>query len=152
MIEAVGKPYLNQFFNKCASLLTPDGLMLLQSITIDDRRYDSYHKGVDFIQKHIFPGGFLPSQLVLNQHIKQASDLSIRDMQDIGLDYARTLRDWFNAFVAAKDKLAVHGYDERFARMWEYYLKYCEGGFLERSISTVQLVLGKPRYVDELTR
>ena len=73
-------------------------------------------------------------------------------MQDIGLDYARTLRDWFNAFVAAKDKLAVHGYDERFARMWEYYLKYCEGGFLERSISTVQLVLGKPRYVDELTR
>ncbi|HCV19150.1 MAG TPA: SAM-dependent methyltransferase, partial [Alteromonas sp.] len=152
MIEAVGKPYLNQFFNKCASLLIPDGLMLLQSITIDDRRYDSYHKGVDFIQKHIFPGGFLPSQLVLNQHIKQASDLSIRDMQDIGLDYARTLRDWFNAFVAAKEKLAVHGYDERFARMWEYYLKYCEGGFLERSISTVQLVLSKPRYVDELTR
>ena len=152
MIEAVGKPYLNQFFNKCASLLIPDGLMLLQSITIDDRRYDSYHKGVDFIQKHIFPGGFLPSQLVLNQHIKQASDLSIRDMQDIGLDYARTLRDWFNAFVAAKEKLAVHGYDERFARMWEYYLKYCEGGFLERSISTVQLVLSKPRYMDKLTR
>ncbi|GGF75775.1 SAM-dependent methyltransferase [Alteromonas lipolytica] len=152
MIEAVGKPYLNEFFKKCASLLTPEGLMLLQSITIDDRRYDSYHKGVDFIQKHIFPGGFLPSQLVLNQHIKQASDLSIRDLQDIGLDYATTLRDWFDAFTAAKDKLAAHGYDERFARMWEYYLKYCEGGFLERTISTVQLVLSKPRYVDPLTR
>ncbi|NVK54589.1 MAG: class I SAM-dependent methyltransferase [Alteromonadaceae bacterium] len=152
MIEAVGKPYLNHFFNKCASLLTSDGLMLLQSITIDDRRYDSYHKGVDFIQKHIFPGGFLPSQLVLNQHIKQASDFSIRDLQDIGLDYAKTLRDWFVAFTAARQELEANGYDERFARMWEYYLKYCEGGFLERTISTVQLVLSKPRYVNNLTR
>ncbi len=85
MIEAVGKPYLNQFFTKCASLLKPDGLMLLQSIIIDDRRYDTYQKGVDFIQKHIFPGGFLPSQLTLNDHIKLASDLSIRDLQDIGI-------------------------------------------------------------------
>ncbi|MDC8832781.1 SAM-dependent methyltransferase [Alteromonas gilva] len=152
MIEAVGKRYLNQFFNKCASLLTADGLMLLQSITIDDRRYDSYHKGVDFIQKHIFPGGFLPSQLVLNQHIKQASDFSIRDLQDIGLDYAKTLRDWFIAFTNAREELEANGYDERFARMWEYYLKYCEGGFLERTISTVQLVLSKPRYVNNLTR
>ncbi len=152
MIEAVGKPYLNQFFTKCASLLKPNGLMLLQSIIIDDRRYDSYQKGVDFIQKHIFPGGFLPSQLTLNDHIKRASDLSIRDLHDIGLDYATTLRDWFNAFSEAKPALAKHGYDERFARMWEYYLKYCEGGFLERTISTVQLVLSKPRFEAKMAR
>ena len=119
MIEAVGKPYLNEFFTKCASLLKPDGLMLLQSIIIDDRRYDTYQKGVDFIQKHIFPGGFLPSQLTLNDHIKRASDLSIRDLHDIGLDYATTLRDWFEAFNAARPALAKHGYDDRFARMWE---------------------------------
>lgn len=152
MIEAVGKPYLNQFFTKCASLLKPDGLMLLQSIIIDDRRYDTYQKGVDFIQKHIFPGGFLPSQLTLNDHIKRASDLSIRDLHDIGLDYATTLRDWFEAFNAARPALAKHGYDDRFARMWEYYLKYCEGGFLERTISTVQLVLSKPRSEAKMAR
>ena len=152
MIEAVGKPYLNQFFTKCASLLKPDGLMLLQSIIIDDRRYDTYQKGVDFIQKHIFPGGFLPSQLTLNDHIKRASDLSIRDLHDIGLDYATTLRDWFEAFNVARPALAKHGYDDRFARMWEYYLKYCEGGFLERTISTVQLVLSKPRSEAKMAR
>ncbi|MCP3865632.1 MULTISPECIES: cyclopropane-fatty-acyl-phospholipid synthase family protein [Marisediminitalea] len=152
MIEAVGKPYLNEFFTKCASLLKPDGLMLLQSIIIDDRRYDTYQKGVDFIQKHIFPGGFLPSQLTLNDHIKRASDLSIRDLHDIGLDYATTLRDWFEAFNAARPALAKHGYDDRFARMWEYYLKYCEGGFLERTISTVQLVLSKPRSEAKMAR
>ncbi len=89
---------------------------------------------------------------MLNQHIKQASDFSIRDLQDIGLDYAKTLRDWFVAFTAARQELEANGYDERFARMWEYYLKYCEGGFLERTISTVQLVLSKPRYVNNLTR
>lgn len=152
MIEAVGKPYLTQFFNKCSSLIKPDGLMLLQSIIIDDRRYQSYQKNVDFIQKHIFPGGFLPSQLVLNQHIKAASDLSIRDLHDIGLDYAQTLDHWFEAFSHARHKLANHGYDQRFARMWEFYLKYCEGGFIERTISAVQLVLSKPRFNANLTR
>lgn len=152
MIEAVGKEYLGNFFEKCASLLTNDGLMLLQSITIDDRRYDNYQNGVDFIQKHIFPGGFLPSQFVLNQYLKKHSDLMIRDLHDIGLDYAKTLRDWFDAFVLARDALAKDGYDNRFMRMWEYYLKYCEGGFLERTISTVQLVLSKPRFEQEFVR
>ena len=146
MIEAVGKRYLGQFFNKCASLLKDDGLMLLQSITIDDRRFDSYSKSVDFIQKHIFPGGFLPSQLVINDHLKRYSDFSVRDLQDIGLDYAKTLDDWYRAFIAAREPLLQDGYDERFIRMWTYYLKYCEGGFLERTISTVQLVLSKPHF------
>lgn len=152
MIEAVGKRFLGNFFTKCASLLKDNGLMLLQSITIDDRRYDSYANNVDFIQKYIFPGGFLPSQYEINAHLKKYSDFNIRDLHDIGLDYAKTLKDWYVAFSASEDKLLKDGYDERFMRMWEYYLKYCEGGFLERTISTVQLVLSKPQYTQSLTR
>lgn len=152
MIEAVGKEYLGNFFDKCSSLLKDDGLMLLQSITIDDRRYDSYASSVDFIQKYIFPGGFLPSQYQLNSHLKRYSNLMIRDLHDIGLDYAKTLNHWYEAFIDAKDALLKDGYDERFVRMWTYYLKYCEGGFLERTISTVQLVLSKPHHRDELAR
>jgi len=152
MIEAVGKEYLGNFFDKCSSLLKDDGLMLLQSITIDDRRYDSYASSVDFIQKYIFPGGFLPSQYQLNSHLKRYSNLMIRDLHDIGLDYAKTLNHWYEAFIDAKDALLKDGYDERFVRMWTYYLKYCEGGFLERTISTVQLVLSKPHHRVELAR
>ncbi|WP_218352702.1 SAM-dependent methyltransferase [Alteromonas lipotrueiana] len=152
MIEAVGKRYLGNFFQKCSSLLKDDGIMVLQSITIDDRRYQGYANSVDFIQKYIFPGGFLPSQLVINQQLKQHSDLSIRDSQDIGLDYAKTLDDWYKAFMLAKDDLLNDGYDERFVRMWTYYLKYCEGGFLERAISTVQLVMTKPACLAPIAR
>ena len=152
MIEAVGKRYLPTFFKKCSSLLKPNGLMLLQSITIDDRRYESYSKSVDFIQKYIFPGGFLPSQLIINKHLKNDTDMSIADIQDIGLDYAQTLQDWFVAFMQQKQALAQDGYDDRFMRMWQYYLNYCEGGFLERAISTLQLVMRKPEHRDTLSR
>lgn len=152
MIEAVGKKFLPTFFEKCSHLLKSNGLMLLQSITIADQRYDTYSKSVDFIQKHIFPGGFLPSQLVLNQHLKAYTDMAIADLHDIGLDYARTLRDWRIAFDANQSKLSELGYDERFKKLWRYYLSYCEGGFLERTISTVQLVMNKPDYRDALSR
>lgn len=152
MIEAVGQSYLPNFFTKCAKLLTNNGLMLLQSITIDDRRFESYSKDVDFIQKHIFPGGFLPSQLVINEHLKKYTDLMIRDLHDIGLDYARTIRDWHRNLIESKEVLATEGYDERFMRMWQYYFDYCEGGFLERTISTVQLVLSKPNCVSVVAR
>jgi cyclopropane-fatty-acyl-phospholipid synthase len=152
MIEAVGKQYLGNFFEKCASLLKDDGLMLLQSITIDDRRYDSYSNSVDFIQKYIFPGGFLPSQYQINAHLKKYTNMMIRDLHDIGVDYAKTLNHWYEAFISAKDELLNDGYDERFMRMWTYYLKYCEGGFLERTISTVQLVISKPQYRENLAR
>lgn len=152
MIEAVGKAYLGNFFEKCSSLLKPNGLMLLQAITIDDRRYDSYSDSVDFIQKHIFPGGFLPSQFSINTFLKKCTDMNIRDLHDIGLDYARTLHDWHLAFEENKEVLEKDGYDERFARMWQYYLNYCEGGFLERAISTVQLVISKPHYRAPLAR
>lgn len=152
MIEAVGKRYLPNFFDKCAGLLRNDGLMLLQSITIDDRRYESYSKDVDFIQKHIFPGGFLPSQLEINKHLKKYTDLMIRDLHDIGMDYARTLQDWHHALMDSKDALLKDGYDDRFMRMWRYYFSYCEGGFLERTISTVQLVMSKPGFSGVLAR
>ncbi|GFD90169.1 cyclopropane-fatty-acyl-phospholipid synthase [Tenacibaculum sp. KUL152] len=152
MIEAVGKQFLGNFFEKCSSLLKDNGLMLLQSITIDDRRYDSYSNSVDFIQKYIFPGGFLPSQFQLNAHLKKHTDMMIRDLHDIGIDYAMTLNHWYEAFISAKDELLKDGYDERFMRMWTYYLKYCEGGFLERTISTVQLVVSKPQFRTTLAR
>lgn len=152
MIEAVGKQFLPTFFKKCSSLIKEDGLMLLQSITIDDRRYESYSNSVDFIQKYIFPGGFLPSQMAINQHLKKHTDMSIADVHDIGLDYAQTLKHWFIAFNAQTKALNEDGYDERFRRMWQYYLNYCEGGFLERVISTVQLVIRKPQYKEQLTR
>lgn len=152
MIEAVGKEYLPNFFEKCSSLLKPDGLMLLQSITIDDRRFESYSKDVDFIQKHIFPGGFLPSQYELNRHLKRYTDMMIRDLHDIGIDYAQTLNDWHKRFLKNTDVLAKEGYDDRFVRMWRYYFSYCEGGFLERTISTVQLVMSKPAFQAPLNR
>lgn len=152
MIEAVGKEFLPTFFKKCSSLLKDQGLMVLQAITISDHRFDSYSKSVDFIQKHIFPGGFLPSQLLINQHLKKHTDLMIRDLHDIGLDYAQTLRDWHHKLLENKEPLAKDGYDERFMNMWRYYFSYCEGGFLERTISTVQLVISKPEFSRVITR
>jgi cyclopropane-fatty-acyl-phospholipid synthase len=144
MVEAVGKEYLTTYIKKCQSLLKPGGLLALQTITITDQRYESYSRGVDFIQKHIFPGGFLPSITVLANQMTKHSDFVIRDIKDIGLDYARTLSDWHQAFDQKTDKLAQLGYDQRFVRMWRYYFCYCEGGFLERSISTVQLIASRP--------
>jgi cyclopropane-fatty-acyl-phospholipid synthase len=152
MIEAVGKEYLPTFFKKCSTLLKDQGLMVLQAITISDHRFDSYSKSVDFIQKHIFPGGFLPSQLLINQHLRKHTDLMIRDLHDIGLDYARTLKDWHHKLLENKEPLAKDGYDDRFMNMWRYYFSYCEGGFLERTISTVQLVISKPAFSDSISR
>jgi cyclopropane-fatty-acyl-phospholipid synthase len=152
MIEAVGKEYLPTFFKKCSSLLKDQGLMVLQAITISDHRFDSYSKSVDFIQKHIFPGGFLPSQLLINQHLRKHTDLMIRDLHDIGLDYARTLKDWHHKLLENKEPLGKDGYDDRFMNMWRYYFSYCEGGFLERTISTVQLVISKPEFSHAINR
>ncbi|PSW20184.1 class I SAM-dependent methyltransferase [Photobacterium sanctipauli] len=143
MVEAVGREYLVTYIKQCQKLLKPNGLLAIQAITIADQRYDSYSKGVDFIQKHIFPGGFLPSVTVLAQQLTAHSDFVIRDIKDIGMDYARTLSDWHQRFNQHIDILSQQGFDERFVRMWRFYLCYCEGGFLERSISTVQLVASR---------
>lgn len=143
MIEAVGKEYLATYIEKCQSLLKPEGLLAIQAITMADQRYERYSKGVDFIQKHIFPGGFLPSITTVANTMTECSDFVIRDIKDIGMDYARTLSDWHQKFNASTEMLNKQGFDERFIRMWRYYFCYCEGGFLERSISTVQLVASR---------
>ncbi len=144
MIEAVGRKYLPTFFKKCGELLADNGMMLLQAITIRDNKYDQYSRSVDFIQRHIFPGGHVPSVTRMLNLITLKTDMVVRSLEDFGLDYARTLRDWRWRFTQAFPSLREHGYDESFKRLWEYYLCYCEGGFQERSISVVHLVATRP--------
>lgn len=144
MVEAVGEAYLDTYFEKCASLLKPDGLMVLQAITIVDQRYQQYVKEVDFIKRYVFPGGCLPSVSRMTDAISRNTNLVVRHLQDIGFDYARTLKHWSDNFMHSRDKVHQLGYDDNFVRLWQFYLSYCEGGFLERSTSAVHLVLSKP--------
>ncbi|MCE3253180.1 MAG: SAM-dependent methyltransferase [Cellvibrio sp.] len=146
MIEAVGHEHYDQYFSTCSRLLAPDGLMLLQAITIADQRYDLARRTVDFIQRYIFPGGSLPSVAVISDWAKRKTDLNILHIEDIGAHYAQTLKHWREAFHEQRDAVRTQGFDERFIRMWEFYLCYCEGGFIERSIGTAQVLLAKPRY------
>lgn len=144
MIEAVGRQYMATYFQTCSRLLKPHGKMALQAITIADQRMGSYANSVDFIQQHIFPGGFLPSLTMITEMFTRHTDMVVRQLQDIGFDYARTLRDWRERFNHAHPQLQEQGYDAQFGRLWNFYLCYCEGGFLERSVSAVQLVASKP--------
>lgn len=144
MIEAVGHRYLPTYFKQCARLLKPDGLMLLQAITIRDQRYEQACKSVDFIQRYIFPGGALPSMQKMLDVVTRHTDFNLHHMEDFGLHYARTLRLWHDNLRHARQRLEQLGYDDYFYRLWEFYLCYCEGGFLERTIGTVQLLLAKP--------
>ncbi len=144
MLEAVGHAYFDTYFEKCSSLLKDDGLMLLQSITIADQRYAAAKRSVDFIQRYIFPGGCLPSVAVLGDAVARKTDMRIAHLEDIGPHYATTLKRWRERFMARLDGVRALGYPEEFIRMWEYYLCYCEGGFRERTIGTVQVLLGKP--------
>ena len=144
MIEAVGHRYLPTYFKQCARLLKPDGLMLLQAITIRDQRYQQACKSVDFIQRYIFPGGALPSMQKMLDVVTRHTDFNLHHMEDFGLHYARTLRLWHDNLRHARQRLEQLGYDDYFYRLWEFYLCYCEGGFLERTIGTAQLLLAKP--------
>lgn len=146
MIEAVGHEHFGQYFRQCSKLLANDGLMLLQAITMSDQRYEVSRRNVDFIQRYIFPGGSLPSMALIGELTKQETDLNMLHMEDIGQHYARTLSDWREAFESQVEKVRAMKFDERFIRMWRYYLCYCEGGFLERSIGTAQVLLAKPGY------
>ena len=143
MIEAVGFEYLPSFFKQCNHRLKPGGKLLIQSITIADQRFDYYKRSVDFIQRYIFPGGFLPSITVLAQNLTQHTELVTESIDDIGLDYAKTLAHWRDAFLNSWSELTEFGYDEQFKRLWLYYFAYCEGAFLERSTSTVHMVARK---------
>ncbi len=144
MIEAVGLDYLDTYFRVCSERLKPAGRMLLQGITIADRNYRQARHSVDFIQKYIFPGGALPSCAAILSSVSRVTDLQLTGLQDIGPDYARTLQIWRERFLQRVPDVRRLGYPDEFVRMWEWYLAYCEGGFLERAISAVHLVLDKP--------
>lgn len=145
MIEAIGHRYFDTYFRKCSELLGPDGMMLLQSITISDQRYPVARKSIDFIQRYIFPGGCLPSVSALSDSIARMTNMRIFHREDIGPHYATTLRHWRERFFANIEQIRRLGYRDHFIRMWEYYLSYCEGGFRQQSIGTVQLLLTKPQ-------
>ncbi|MCY4269241.1 MAG: class I SAM-dependent methyltransferase [Gammaproteobacteria bacterium] len=143
MIEAVGRNYLGAYFRKLNELLKPGGRLMLQAITIADQRYAAYSSGEDFIRKHVFPGGFLPSLGVIGNLMARKTDLVMRDLRDIGLDYADTLAHWRESFLENLEELRERGYPAEFLRLWDYYFAYCEGGFRERRISAVQLLASK---------
>jgi cyclopropane-fatty-acyl-phospholipid synthase len=144
MIEAVGHQFYREYFTKCSHLLKPNGLMLIQAITIQDQRFDYARRNTDFIQQYIFPGGCLPSNAIIAKHISQHTDMQIIGLEDITSHYARTLNDWRNAFFKNVERVKAQGFDDIFLRMWEFYLCYCEGGFRERAISTAQFLIAKP--------
>ena len=146
MIEAVGHEYFDTYFNCVSNLLKPDGKAVIQAITINKQRYDDYRKSVDFIKRYIFPGGCLPSLNVISGALTRRTDMQIIDLRDIALDYARTLQHWHDALMAELDAVKALGFDEKFIRMWRFYLSYCEGGFRERIIGTYQITMAKPYY------
>jgi cyclopropane-fatty-acyl-phospholipid synthase len=148
MIEAVGWQDFPTYFRRCSELLKDDGAMLLQAITIEDRAYEVEKAGRSFINTYIFPGGCLPSMEVISRSLARMTDLREVDLEDITAHYATTLEHWRERFTAAGSALSELGYDERFRRLWELYLSYCEGGFRERRIQDVQLLLAKPRFAD----
>ncbi len=145
MIEAVGPEYYKSYFEMCSKLLKEDGLMLIQAITMPDQRYTLTSKSADFIQKYIFPGGHLPCNSVLLNKIAKHTDMQVVGIEDITLDYAKTLEHWRERFTDKLQAVKEQGYDDVFVRMWDYYLCYCEGGFRERTIGTVQMLMAKPR-------
>ncbi|MBT8058824.1 MAG: cyclopropane-fatty-acyl-phospholipid synthase family protein [Gammaproteobacteria bacterium] len=144
MIEAIDHGLFGPYFRKCSELLKPDGAMLIQAITIADQRYEAYRKSIDFIQRYIFPGSGLPSSAVMTDTVASETDMRLLDLEDIGLHYATTLRRWRRNFFQRLPEIRRMGYSEAFIRMWEYYLTYCEGAFLERAISDLQIVFARP--------
>lgn len=148
MIEAVGHEYYAEYFAKCSSLLKPEGQMLIQSILVSDQRYDYARKNIDFIKRYIFPGGCLPSNRVIAEKIEKHTDLQIMAIEDITYDYAKTLAAWRERFLQALPQVREQGFSEEFIRMWDFYFCYCQGGFMERSIHTEQIVFAKPGWRD----
>jgi len=145
MIEAVGYEYFDTFFGACSKLLKPDGVMLLQAITIPDQRFDRYRRSVDFLQQYIFPGGCLPSIGEMCKSLGRATDMRVVHLEDLTAHYAQTLDNWRHRFRENIEKIRDLGFSEAFVRLWEFYFCYCEAGFRERTIADVQLLLCKPR-------
>ncbi len=146
MIEAVGADHLEEFFAAIDRLLLPHGAALLQAITIEDHRYRQALKSVDFIKRHVFPGSFIPSVHALLAAKTRASDLALVAFEDFGDSYARTLAAWRRRFMTRLGDVRALGFDDRFIRLWEFYLAYCEGGFRERALGVAHLKFVKPQW------
>ena len=141
MLEAVGHRYLSHFFETCHRLLANDGRLVVQSITCPDARYEQYRKQSDFIRKHVFPGGHLPSCGAILDATSRKTDLELLRLDCFNEDYARTLRLWRARFQANWKSIAPLGFDERFYRLWNFYLAYCEAAFRIRHINLVQFTM-----------
>ncbi len=146
MIEAVGWQYYDTFFRQCSRLLKPNGVACLQAIVMADRYYENCRNAVDFIKRHIFPGSCIPSIGAMTCSIARSTDLGVAHLEDITPHYARTLRAWTERFRSNLPGIRDLCFSESFIRMWEYYLCYCEAGFLERTIGAVQMLMVKPNY------
>lgn len=144
MLEAVGAEFYTTYFKKCSQLLKKDGIFALQVITCPDSRFENLKNGVDWIQKHIFPGSLLPSVGTINKAINEVCDLTLVDLKDIGLDYAYTLNIWQQQFIKNIDEVKKLGFDDYFIRKWNYYFAYCEAAFAMRNINVMQLVYTRP--------
>ncbi len=144
MLEAVGARYFENYFEQCHKLLKQDGILALQVITCPDSRFEALRDGVDWIQKHIFPGSLLPSVGSMNEAINRTGDLTLVDLKDLGLHYARTLKTWFENFNQQLEEVKQLGFSETFIRKWNYYLCYCEAAFEMRNINVMQLVYARP--------
>jgi cyclopropane-fatty-acyl-phospholipid synthase len=144
MMEAVGHDYLPQFCAAVQRALKPQGIAAFQFITCPDSRYDRLRRGVDFIQKHIFPGSLLLSVNRVAAEMTRTGEFVLHGLEDLGADYARTLQHWRERFARAGGEVRALGFDERFMRKWDYYFSYCEAAFALRNISVVQTVFTRP--------
>lgn len=144
MLEAVGAKFYDEYFRQIHRLLKQDGLVALQVITCPDSRFEELRRGVDWIQKHIFPGSLLPSVGAMNKAINNTGDLTLIDLKDLGQHYARTLAAWRENFNRAKEQVEKIGFDDSFRRKWNYYLSYCEAAFAMRNINVMQLLYSRP--------
>ena len=148
MFEAVGREYFHIFFKKCQELLKPNGVLVLQVITMPDQRYKDYSKGTDFIQKYIFPGGHLPSISKILEVTSKHTRLNLNHLEEFTEDYAKTLNIWHENFEKKLEEVKKLGFDEYFIRMWKMYLNYCEAAFLTRNINLHQLVFTRDQNID----
>lgn len=152
MIEAVGHKFLGTFFEQCGRLLEDNGLMLIQGITMPEQRYEQYLRSADFIQRYVFPGGCLPSQTAMIQAASRTTDLRVTHAEDFAPHYAETLRHWRARFFDRISDVKRLGFDDRFVRLWDYYLCYCEAAFNERLTGLVQMMFAKPQYRGDALR
>lgn len=143
MIEAVGREYLDSYFVIVSQSLKSNGRAVIQAITIPDERYEKYSRNCDWIQKHIFPGGHLPSPGAIRQHVDAAGGAFVQSVHSFGHDYAETLRRWADSFNAAEEAIDTLGFDATFRRKWNYYLSYCEAGFDADLIDVQHIVIEK---------